>query len=333
MIHDRNFNTITLIVENYKHQYIPQPYSILPSSPFLSSVQPHLCCLLPRQPIVLGLFYYFTIFTSSILMEVEKYYDCHVWPVPILSLECLFWMCVIQVNMCWWHYHRAFPRRLTLCLLSNPQCLMCYLSHRDVLCWEWVTHLSSSISSPLFNHSYLVPIFFYFSLSFSVSPPLPLPPIIPHSSSTGHGGEVTNGAGSRRLSRQNSADGGQVAPVAGEPHEHTIDCGDIVWGLAFGSSVPEKQSRCVNIEWHRFKFGQDQLLLATGLNNGRIKIWDVYTGEESLQSPVHSKTKKGFPSHFEFNNLIWNSWIHFGLTDSNRFLLCPRVIDETKMSE
>lgn len=34
----------------------------------------------------------------------------------------------------------------------------------------------------------------------------------------------------------------------------------------------------MNIEWHRFKFGQDQLLLATGLNNGRIKIWDVYTG-------------------------------------------------------
>lgn len=73
-----------------------------------------------------------------------------------------------------------------------------------------------------------------------------------------------------------------MVPV-GEPREHTIDCGDIVWGLAFGSSVPEKQSRCVNIEWHRFKFGQDQLLLATGLNNGRIKIWDVYTGENLIK--------------------------------------------------
>lgn len=73
-----------------------------------------------------------------------------------------------------------------------------------------------------------------------------------------------------------------MIPKTGEPPEHTIDCGDIVWGLAFGSSVPEKQSRCVNIEWHRFTFGQDQLLLATGLNNGRIKIWDVYTGEETL---------------------------------------------------
>ena len=86
------------------------------------------------------------------------------------------------------------------------------------------------------------------------------------------GGEVTDAS-------QNSY-GDQVIPAAGDPCEHTIDCGDIVWGLAFGSSVPEKQSRCVNIEWHRFRFGQDQLLLATGLNNGRIKIWDVYTGEK-----------------------------------------------------
>lgn len=97
-------------------------------------------------------------------------------------------------------------------------------------------------------------------------------------SSVGHGGEVTDPTSPRRFSRQSSK-GGSVIPVAGGPPEHTIDCGDIVWGLAFGSSVPEKQSRCVNIEWHRFQFGQDQLLLATGLNNGRIKIWDVYTGE------------------------------------------------------
>lgn len=96
----------------------------------------------------------------------------------------------------------------------------------------------------------------------------------------GHGEEDTNALSPRHLSRQ-SSNGGQVVPAAGQPPEHTIDCGDIVWGLAFGSSVPEKHSRCVNIEWHRFKFGQDQLLLATGLNNGRIKIWDVYTGENT----------------------------------------------------
>lgn len=101
-------------------------------------------------------------------------------------------------------------------------------------------------------------------------------------SSVNAGEEGTNPTSPRHLSRQNS-DGGLTIPVADEPREHTIDCGDIVWGLAFGSSVPEKQSRCVNIEWHRFKFGQDQLLLATGLNNGRIKIWDVYSGKWRLR--------------------------------------------------
>ncbi|XP_056139080.1 WD repeat and SOCS box-containing protein 1 [Lampris incognitus] len=105
--------------------------------------------------------------------------------------------------------------------------------------------------------------------------------------SMGHSGDATNGAGLRRLSYQYS-DGEEVGPVAGEPREHIIDCGDIVWGMAFGSSVPEKQSRCVNIEWHRFKFGQDQLLLATSLNNGRIKIWDVYTGKLLLNLMDHT---------------------------------------------
>ncbi|KAM9801483.1 WD repeat and SOCS box-containing protein 1 [Neosynchiropus ocellatus] len=80
----------------------------------------------------------------------------------------------------------------------------------------------------------------------------------------------------------------QSGDVSPEPCEHTIDCGDIVWGLAFGSSVPEKQSRCINIEWHRFKFGQDQLLLATGLSNGRIKIWDVYSGKLLLNLMDHT---------------------------------------------
>lgn len=97
----------------------------------------------------------------------------------------------------------------------------------------------------------------------------------------GQSGEGTNAPGPRRLSHQNSEDS-LVISVVDEPREHTIDCGDIVWGLAFGSSVPDKQSRCVNIEWHRFNFGQDQLLLATGLSNGRIKIWDVYNGKNTL---------------------------------------------------
>ncbi|XP_040857611.1 WD repeat and SOCS box-containing protein 1 isoform X2 [Ochotona curzoniae] len=99
-----------------------------------------------------------------------------------------------------------------------------------------------------------------------------------------HGTKNVTNPSSLRLSRQNS-DGGQK----NKPREHIIDCGDIVWSLAFGSSVPEKQSRCVNIEWHRFRFGQDQLLLATGLSNGRIKIWDVYTGKLLLNLVDHTE--------------------------------------------
>nr|XP_033800699.1 WD repeat and SOCS box-containing protein 1-like [Geotrypetes seraphini] len=91
-------------------------------------------------------------------------------------------------------------------------------------------------------------------------------------------------SGNAKLLRQNS-DGGQKT----KPREYTIDCGDLVWSLAFSSSVPQKQSRCVNIEWHRFKFGQDQLLLATGLNNGRIKIWDVCTGKLLLNLMDHTE--------------------------------------------
>ncbi|KAG8122704.1 hypothetical protein E2320_018143 [Naja naja] len=99
-----------------------------------------------------------------------------------------------------------------------------------------------------------------------------------------HGGKNFANLNHSKLSRQNS-DGDQK----NKPCEQVIDCGDIVWSLAFGSSVPEKQSRCVNIEWHRFRFGQDQLLLATGLANGRIKIWDAYTGKLLLNLMDHTE--------------------------------------------
>ncbi|ETE69779.1 WD repeat and SOCS box-containing protein 1 [Ophiophagus hannah] len=99
-----------------------------------------------------------------------------------------------------------------------------------------------------------------------------------------HGGKNFANLNHCKFSRQNS-DGDQKS----KPCEQVIDCGDIVWSLAFGSSVPEKQSRCVNIEWHRFRFGQDQLLLATGLANGRIKIWDAYTGKLLLNLMDHTE--------------------------------------------
>uniref|UniRef100_A0A3P9KLQ4 WD repeat and SOCS box containing 1 n=1 Tax=Oryzias latipes TaxID=8090 RepID=A0A3P9KLQ4_ORYLA len=105
--------------------------------------------------------------------------------------------------------------------------------------------------------------------------------------SMNHGDEETVALNPWNLSRHNS-DRSQTITVDDDPREHTLDCGDIVWSLAFGSSVPEKESRCVNIEWHHFKFGQNHLLLATGLNNGRIKIWDVYTGKLLLNLMDHT---------------------------------------------
>lgn len=114
-----------------------------------------------------------------------------------------------------------------------------------------------------------------------------------------HGTKNVANSVSTRLPRQNS-DGGQK----NKPCEHIIDCGDIVWSLAFGSSVPEKQSRCVNIEWHRFKFGQDQLLLATGLNNGRIKIWDAYTGRGWERNQHLTGTSRARNSIHALNKLL-----------------------------
>ncbi|XP_066293962.1 WD repeat and SOCS box-containing protein 1-like isoform X1 [Branchiostoma lanceolatum] len=68
--------------------------------------------------------------------------------------------------------------------------------------------------------------------------------------------------------------GEQTLPT---PKEKVIDCGEHVWAVAFGSSVSSKCHRTVNISFHRFNFGKD-LILATGLQSGRIKTWDVSTG-------------------------------------------------------
>ncbi|XP_070573263.1 WD repeat and SOCS box-containing protein 1-like isoform X2 [Ptychodera flava] len=60
----------------------------------------------------------------------------------------------------------------------------------------------------------------------------------------------------------------------------TIDCGEIVWAVAFGSSVPERTRKNVHIHYTRFHCGSsEELVLATGLNSGRIKTWDIHKGE------------------------------------------------------
>ncbi|XP_063820396.1 WD repeat and SOCS box-containing protein 2 isoform X2 [Pseudophryne corroboree] len=65
----------------------------------------------------------------------------------------------------------------------------------------------------------------------------------------------------------------------GSLKEKVLDCGQIVWGLAFGSS-PSPVGRKL---WPHFRqqeagSGSTLLLLATGLSNGHVKVWDVQTG-------------------------------------------------------
>ncbi|XP_043924288.1 WD repeat and SOCS box-containing protein 2 [Protopterus annectens] len=60
--------------------------------------------------------------------------------------------------------------------------------------------------------------------------------------------------------------------------ERTLDCGHIVWGLAFGacSSSQKKQNFPNNHQGPKFELLR--LVLATGLTNGHIKVWEVQTG-------------------------------------------------------
>ncbi|MBN3295881.1 WSB2 protein, partial [Amia calva] len=61
--------------------------------------------------------------------------------------------------------------------------------------------------------------------------------------------------------------------------EKTLDCGQTVWSLAFGPRL----SKHAETQMHDSKPGPStdvlsSLLLATGLNNGNIKVWEVRTG-------------------------------------------------------
>ena len=57
--------------------------------------------------------------------------------------------------------------------------------------------------------------------------------------------------------------------------EKTLECGQIVWGLAFSAwpaaEAGETDPACA--------VGLPCLILATGLNDGQIKVWEVQTGE------------------------------------------------------
>ncbi|KAB7506123.1 WD repeat and SOCS box-containing protein 1 [Armadillidium nasatum] len=67
----------------------------------------------------------------------------------------------------------------------------------------------------------------------------------------------------------------------------SIDAGFQVCSLAFGTGVPDGNlSHLKRDYWTRFNFSQD-LTLATGHINGRIRIWDPYTGKLLLELTDH----------------------------------------------
>ena len=57
----------------------------------------------------------------------------------------------------------------------------------------------------------------------------------------------------------------------------TIYTGELVWALAFGSKTADTKPNSINLNWYRYHDAKD-LILATGLNSGRIRIWEVKTG-------------------------------------------------------
>ncbi|XP_064619011.1 WD repeat and SOCS box-containing protein 1-like isoform X2 [Lineus longissimus] len=66
----------------------------------------------------------------------------------------------------------------------------------------------------------------------------------------------------------------------------TIDAGELIWALAFGSSTAEMRPQSVNLNIKHF-FSCKGLILATGLNSGRIRTWDVATGKLMLELIDH----------------------------------------------
>ncbi|XP_076340067.1 WD repeat and SOCS box-containing protein 1-like isoform X2 [Tachypleus tridentatus] len=66
----------------------------------------------------------------------------------------------------------------------------------------------------------------------------------------------------------------------------TINCGSLVRSVAFGSTISDKKHLSSRAFWTHFSVSKD-LVLATGLNNGRIRTWDIFTGNLILELMDH----------------------------------------------
>ncbi|XP_051924988.1 WD repeat and SOCS box-containing protein 2 [Hippocampus zosterae] len=71
--------------------------------------------------------------------------------------------------------------------------------------------------------------------------------------------------------------------------DKSFSCGHPVWGLAFGPRAPKSSAAGGNNSLSKGNKNYDgnALLLATGLENGTIKIWNVFTGAAMLELHGH----------------------------------------------
>lgn len=74
------------------------------------------------------------------------------------------------------------------------------------------------------------------------------------------------------LSSHRDSQGGEI-----DRGDKSFSCGHPVWGLAFGPRPPKSGAAARPSKTP--PKGNNSLFLATGLENGVIKIWNVLTGE------------------------------------------------------
>ncbi|KAL2092517.1 hypothetical protein ACEWY4_012315 [Coilia grayii] len=79
---------------------------------------------------------------------------------------------------------------------------------------------------------------------------------------------------------------GRDAEQTDKAPETTLNCGHTVWGLAFGPR-PKTHPGAISHATDKLDEDAQRLLLATGLNNGIIKIWRVSNGEAMFNLEGH----------------------------------------------
>jgi len=73
-----------------------------------------------------------------------------------------------------------------------------------------------------------------------------------------------------------------------ERRAYHIDCCDYVWSMAFGSGISESNIKL----WRRFIFNHD-MILAVGLQSGKIKLFNVFSGQILMELLDHTKHVRG----------------------------------------